>query len=233
MRGAKQVSVTVISNPSFDYSYLFNASPISATQAVTIGVLSDTHIPFRLHNMPGKVSESFSDCQIILHAGDLEDPAVLAPLRAIAPTHAVAGNIHWTYASGTHDLDMPKHLSVILGPHKIWMTHGHWNFGHTFVDKVGVATRSGARRLGLRVRKRTPNMVNESIVERIGAFKPHDANIVIFGHSHARMAETLMGALFFNPGAVVGAERGLIPPSIGKLRLYADGRVQHEWIDLS
>ncbi len=60
-----------------------------------IGVLSDSHIPFRLSCLPDQVSAYFSDCDQIIHAGDLEDTSLIAQLGRIAPVHAVAGNIHW------------------------------------------------------------------------------------------------------------------------------------------
>jgi len=232
MPGATQGSVNVTSIQTFDYSHLFANQNATAGGAITVGVLSDSHIPFRQATMPTKVSEWFSDCNLILHAGDLEDPDILVALRALAPTHAVAGNIHWTYASGTHDLDMPRQLSIIAGSHHIWMTHGHWNFRHTFIDKVNVATRFGVGKLGLPVRGRTLQMANIDIVNRLANYKPGTASVVIFGHTHARLALVRAGTLYFNPGAVVGAEGGLAPRSIGKLHLFPDGRMDHEWTDL-
>lgn len=53
-----------------------------------IAVLSDTHGLLR-----PRVLEEARGAELILHAGDVGDPAVLAELRAVAPVLAVRGNV--------------------------------------------------------------------------------------------------------------------------------------------
>ena len=55
---------------------------------ITIGVISDTHGLLR----PEAVAALHAS-DLIIHAGDVGDPQILARLRAIAPTYAVRGNV--------------------------------------------------------------------------------------------------------------------------------------------
>ncbi|WP_455646194.1 metallophosphoesterase [Methanosphaera sp.] len=57
-----------------------------------IGVISDTHIPFRSYEIPKIVFDVFSDVDMILHAGDIESLSVIESLEKIAPVTAVHGN---------------------------------------------------------------------------------------------------------------------------------------------
>ena len=52
-----------------------------------VGVLSDTH-----GRLDSTVVKLFASADHIVHAGDIEDPAILERLRALAPVTAVAGN---------------------------------------------------------------------------------------------------------------------------------------------
>jgi uncharacterized protein len=52
-----------------------------------VGLISDTHGLLRL-----EAAAFLRGSDLIVHAGDICDPAVLAALRAIAPTTAVRGN---------------------------------------------------------------------------------------------------------------------------------------------
>jgi len=54
----------------------------------TIGVISDTHGLLR----PEAV-EALGRPDLLIHAGDLGDPAILGELRRLAPVHAVRGNV--------------------------------------------------------------------------------------------------------------------------------------------
>jgi putative phosphoesterase len=60
---------------------------------VRLGVISDTHIPSRAPGIPRRVLEIFEGVGLILHAGDVSVRAALDELAAVAPVHAVAGNI--------------------------------------------------------------------------------------------------------------------------------------------
>jgi putative phosphoesterase len=72
----------------------------------TIGIISDTHGLLRPEAL-----EELQGCDLILHAGDVGDPAILGVLGAIAPVHAVYGN------TDGHDLRaaLPATLAVDLG----------------------------------------------------------------------------------------------------------------------
>jgi putative phosphoesterase len=56
--------------------------------ARNIGVISDTHGLMRREAL-----QALRGSDLIIHAGDVGDPAVLDALRAIAPTAAVRGNV--------------------------------------------------------------------------------------------------------------------------------------------
>ena len=68
--------------------------------ALVVGLLSDTHVPRRIKRLPKTVLDALAGVDLILHAGDVDDPAALEPLRAIAPVHAVRGNVHLHEFSG-------------------------------------------------------------------------------------------------------------------------------------
>ncbi|MFZ0389851.1 MAG: metallophosphoesterase family protein [Calditrichia bacterium] len=53
-----------------------------------IGVISDTHGLLR-----PQVFDVFSGADLILHAGDIGDPEILAQLNQIAPTEFIKGNV--------------------------------------------------------------------------------------------------------------------------------------------
>jgi putative phosphoesterase len=61
--------------------------------AVELGLISDTHGLLRPEALA-----ALRGCAEILHAGDVGDPAILEALAALAPVHAVRGNV---------DLDAP------------------------------------------------------------------------------------------------------------------------------
>lgn len=186
-----------------------------------IGVLSDTHIPHRLRQLPQRVYDLLQGCDLIMHAGDLEDVQVLEPLRRIAPVYAVRGNVHWQASMGAHDLDLPSMVTVKVGGHAVFMTHGHINFALTMIDKViHISTQP------------TLDSVNRNIISRLARIKPPDADIVIFGHTHKPCAEYVDGALYFNPGAVCQTYHPKATPSIGRLTLTADGQIETEWFSL-
>ena len=60
----------------------------ATTATCRIGVVSDTH-----SYLDPAIPDLLAGVDLILHAGDIGDPAILDQLRAVAPTVAVAGNL--------------------------------------------------------------------------------------------------------------------------------------------
>ncbi len=79
-----------------------------------IGVISDTHGLLR-----PEASAALAGSEIILHAGDVGSPEILAQLRAIAPVFAVRGNVD--HAPGCRDL--PQTEVVEFGGKYFYLIH--------------------------------------------------------------------------------------------------------------
>lgn len=97
-----------------------------------IGIISDTHIPSRAAKLPAFVARAFADVELILHAGDINDYAVLRALNAIAPAEAVAGNVDppgLVEALGTE-------LLLDLAGFRVGLTHGHLGRGGTALERA-------------------------------------------------------------------------------------------------
>jgi Calcineurin-like phosphoesterase superfamily domain len=62
--------------------------PQAAKSRFLVGVISDTHGLLRPEAL-----DALRGCNLIIHAGDVGKAELLEPLRAIAPTFAVRGNI--------------------------------------------------------------------------------------------------------------------------------------------
>lgn len=79
-----------------------------------VGLISDTHGLLR----PEAIS-ALSGSDLILHTGDVDDPGILEALRAIAPLHAVRGNVdHGAWAEA-----LPMTETVEVGGKLLYMIH--------------------------------------------------------------------------------------------------------------
>lgn len=201
---------------------------IDLGDARCIGIVSDTHVPHRLERLPDAVLRAMQGMDAILHAGDVEDHVVLRALGRIAPVYAVRGNLHWQFTSGVHDQDLPASLRLRWRSQRIWMTHGHLNFGMSLVDKA-LSFTSGDKH----------ERINAVIISRLQRARPTESTVVIFGHSHRSVARTIDGVLYYNPGAVAeqsasGAAKDSTRegPRVGMLRMRDDGGLDAEWVNL-
>lgn len=81
--------------------------------AVRIGVVSDTHGLLR-----PQVVDRLAGSDLILHAGDVGDPAILEILREVAPLRVVRGNV-----DGGPLRSLPLTEAVQVGGHLLYMVH--------------------------------------------------------------------------------------------------------------
>ena len=88
--------------------------PIERGESVTLAAVADTHS--QPHAQTAKRLAELAPAAI-LHGGDIGDLAVLEELAAIAPVHAVRGNID------TRAHDLPDVLTIEAGGLRILMTH--------------------------------------------------------------------------------------------------------------
>jgi putative phosphoesterase len=183
---------------------------------VTVGVISDTHVPDRRRELSPAALEAFAQRRVeaILHAGDVSVPRVLDQLREVAPVHAVRGNRDWLALRG-----LPAEVCLAFGGAQVGLTHGHGRLWNYLYDKVKYVLRG----------------YEAHIFERrvLSAFP--DVQAVVFGHTHRTTNRRVSVAgghslLLFNPGSPHFPEEGK-PPSVGLLHCEA-GRVEGEIVFL-
>jgi len=102
-----------------------------------IGVVSDTHMFSRGAKLPDAVTAGLRGVDLILHAGDFTDPAVVPLLESIAPLEAVAGN--------NDGLEIVRRYGyrrvVVAGGRRIGLVHGHEGPGRSTESKALLAFR--------------------------------------------------------------------------------------------
>jgi len=85
---------------------------------VVLGVVSDTHLYRR--PLPERVLEVLRGADLILHAGDILEMAVLEELETVAPVTAVAGNMD----HGEVTEALPKKRVIEVAGKRIGLIHG-------------------------------------------------------------------------------------------------------------
>jgi uncharacterized protein len=170
----------------------------SRGQGITVGILSDTHIPHRLAALPPEIPAFFAVKRValILHAGDVDEPGVLDTLSAVAPVIAVRGNVHLASRSRSSP-HLPYAVYLDIMGQRIVLTHGHgrphqwlWDKRRGFIRQAPIAA--------------TRDAFNEELIKRNQRRFP-DADVLIFGHSHRRLCRRVGRTLFLNPGAIAHA----------------------------
>lgn len=90
---------------------------------ITIGVLSDTHMPHMARSLPRAVVDGMREAgvDVLAHCGDMLDESAIPELEAIAPLQAVAGN---NDSWGLLERFGEKKV-LTFGSVRIGMVHGH------------------------------------------------------------------------------------------------------------
>lgn len=181
---------------------------LGSSLSLEVGLLSDTHLPYRMKRLPREVFRVFDGVDVILHAGDVDRPAMLEPLREIAPVHAVRGNVHFLDLS-SGGVSLPHLVELRLAGHRVLLTHGYLPGLTSFWFK--------GRDVALRLLGASDNArFNTRIARRLERLYPQ-ADIIVFGHTHRTYVGWIGDTLLVNPGAVSPTlgER----PSVARMRL--------------
>jgi hypothetical protein len=88
-----------------------------------LAVLTDTHVG-SIHELPGLMLKALADVDLIVHAGDFTETAVLEGLRALREVKAVCGNMD----SRTIRMALPRKDLFVAGREEDW---DHSWFGYS------------------------------------------------------------------------------------------------------
>ncbi len=148
-----------------------------------IGVVSDTHCPEFLAQLPDRLFEALAGVDLILHAGDIDGEATLAALRSVAPVVAVRGDHDRSLAA------LPASREITVEGKRIVIVHGQrsrWiEEPNTLLWTLSLGYFRPNRGLPRALRRRFPH-----------------ADAIVYGHTHRASAEIIDGVLLFNPGGV-------------------------------
>lgn len=171
--------------------------PHQATD-LTVGLISDTHIPHRLKRLPDTALDALAGVDLILHAGDVDDPAVLESLQTLAPVYAVRGNVHLQDLSDG-GAALPAVVELELAGQRIVLVHGHRpGLGGFFLKSLNI--------IGQCLRLTDNGESNQRIARHLARLYP-TADVIVFGHTHRAHVEWIGHTLLVNPGAVCPAPR--------------------------
>jgi putative phosphoesterase len=85
-----------------------------------LAIISDTHMPRGERAIPARCLERCREADLILHAGDLVDLAVLRTLQSLGPAvHAICGNVDNAAVRAV----LPARLELDLDGVRLGMTH--------------------------------------------------------------------------------------------------------------
>ncbi|MHA1941054.1 MAG: metallophosphoesterase family protein [Candidatus Hodarchaeales archaeon] len=87
---------------------------------ITLGIISDTHVPTQKDSIPPEVKKIFKEVDFIVHAGDIESLQATKELEKIAPLIAVSGNMCNTRVKQKY----PRKKILNFEGVKIGLTHG-------------------------------------------------------------------------------------------------------------
>lgn len=164
-------------------------------EGVVIGLLSDTHLPYRAERLAPAVLSALEGVDLILHAGDVDEPEELAPLHALAPLYAVRGNYHIRERSRA-GASLPWSVELTVCGFRIVVEHGHRIGPALWLWKIV----SVIRRL---ITHKWDLTALETRMIRVLRERHPQADIIVFGHTHRYYHARHGNILFLNPGAAM------------------------------
>lgn len=149
-----------------------------------IGVISDTHYPTRLPELPyAAIAQALQGVQQIVHLGDIESQPVLEELSRIAPVSAVMGD--------DDTIRLPRKRILEAEGVRIGLIHGQRS---VWTERIRPFLRQA---LGKSV-----DAWNGMQADLLEWFRDDHVQAILFGHWHRTYSAWHDGILLFNPGAV-------------------------------
>jgi putative phosphoesterase len=181
--------------------------------SITLGLISDTHMPDRWLALPPTIPEIFDGVDLILHSGDVGERWVLDQLGEIAPVVAVHGNDELA--------DAPQYLPyqqvIHVEGQRILLTHSH----HP----------DHAEEMAFR---RT-NDWHVRLAWLAGRAREAGASILVYGHSHVPWMVEFDGVWLVNPGAIAagGHMRRQTVQTVARLTVLRNGSPRIAYFDVN
>jgi putative phosphoesterase len=178
-----------------------------------IGILSDTHIPKYLPELPRAIPRLFQNVDLILHAGDITSSEALDELRSLAPVIAVGGD--------GDDPDLPAKTVVEIGRVRIGLIHGQRSWRQELPTRMAHEFFLGHPRGnrfwwgGFRQWLLT-------------TFSQVDA--IVFGHYHRPYSVQHNGVLLFSPGAVYHLTPAFARAQLSRTRSWPQRAYLSSWL---
>lgn len=175
-------------------------------------ILADTHVGDRTNALDPALLRAIEaeKPDRILHAGDVCVPEVVERLAQIAPTDAVQGNRDWFLG---YRLPLDYHYQI--NGLNITLAHGHisiWQWFWNYVILFLFGTMSGHRQFQAKLVEKYPL-----------------ADVIIYGHIHARQDELMAGKRFINPGVSYPERRNQFRSQYAVLTISAEGKAGVEF----
>ncbi len=148
---------------------------------LTIGLISDTHMPDRWSALPPAVFDLFQGVDLILHAGDVGELWVLDQLAQVAPVIAVHGNDELAEETVRA---LPARQVVQAVGRRILLIHGH----HPDRDEE--------------MRQRKDDAWLPKLTRWADLGRQAGASVVVYGHTHIPITASVDGVWVINPGAI-------------------------------
>jgi putative phosphoesterase len=150
---------------------------------VEIALISDTHVPNQVRQLPPRLIARLQGIDLILHAGDLVCLDVLVSLKGIARTIAVYGNMDEPAVRRR----LPRKRLLALAGKNVGLIHGN--------------QAPALERQYLRSEHSYESPpVTAFYKYLLGEFP--EAEIILFGHFHVPVVKHWEGRLLVNPGSI-------------------------------
>jgi putative phosphoesterase len=105
---------------------------LAAGTTITIGVVSDTHMPHHARVLPAALRDGLRGVDVIVHCGDMVDVMAIPLFEAFAPLEAVAGNNDPSELQ--HRFGKRKILE--FGGTRVGVVHGHDGVGRSTLARA-------------------------------------------------------------------------------------------------